>query len=421
MKQESSLTGQPSAWDDDAGAPIDAILSRYYGGPRRRDLTSVRALLRALDPARPRHHVAVVGTNGKTSTATFLARLLSRGGARVGLYTSPHIARWSERVGIDGVPVAEDELISTLSRVEHVAETIGQARKELRFFDLLTLAAEDIFGRAGVEVAIFEAGIGGRLDATRVLEPNLAVLTSIGLDHRHLLGSTPEEILAAKLAIAPAGATVVAGSLTPELLAQASAWAAREGVELDAAQDPDVDDGELPRYQRRNLSLARRAARAAEPLFGLHAAAEIAELGVWGRFERGEIGGVAYLADVAHNLTAWQELLAELPRVSPGRRWVAVVALTGGRSPDELAWAIAGTPQVAHVVATVTPVLTPRDPAEIVAALGEAQGPSAELCGSPASAFELAARIARDRDLDLLVTGSNYLVSEFLAWVANPA
>ena len=229
---------------------------------------------------------------------------------------------------------------------------------ELRFFDLLTLAAEDIFGRAGVEVAIFEAGIGGRLDATRVLEPDLAVLTSIGLDHRHLLGSTPEEILVAKLAIAPAGATIVAGPLTPELLGQASAWAVREGVELDAAQDPDMDGGELPRYQRRNLALARRAAGAAEPLFGLHAAAEIAETPSSGSgedFERGEIGGLAYLADVAHNLTAWQELLTELPRVSPGRRWLAVVALTGGRSPDELAWAIAGTPAIAHIVATRRP------------------------------------------------------------------
>jgi dihydrofolate synthase / folylpolyglutamate synthase len=414
------LTGQPTAWDDPAAAAIGAIVGEYNRGVPRSDLASVRSLLRKLAPTRPRHHVVVVGTNGKTSTGTFLARLLAASGTCVGLYTSPHIARWSERVRIDGVAVDDGELISTLARVDRAAAEIRGASPDLRFFDLLTLAAEDIFGRAGVEIAVFEAGIGGRLDATRVLEPELAVLTSVGDDHRELLGTTPEQILREKLAIASSGATVVVGALGPKLIALASAWAAREGVRLVQVGDAAGADDELPRFQRRNLALAQRAAELAESMFSLPAPRQLAELGVWGRFERGELDGVSYLADVGHNPSAWEELLTELPRISPDRRWIAVVALTAERQPAELAAALAGAPAVARVLATVTPVRAARDPAEIVAALGrEELWPSAEACETPAVAFERGLSVARGCDLDLLVTGSNYLVSEFLAWVAD--
>ena len=414
------LTGQPTAWDDPAAAAIGAIVGEYNRGVPRSDLESVRSLLRKLAPARPRHHVVVVGTNGKTSTATFLARLLAASGTRVGLYTSPHIARWSERVRIDGVAVDDRELISTLARVDRVAAEIRGASPDLRFFDLLTLAAEDIFGRALVEIAIFEAGIGGRLDATRVLEPELAVLTSVGDDHRELLGATREQILGEKLAIASPGATVVVGALGPNLMAQAGAWAAREGVKLVQVGEVAGTDGELPRFQRRNLALAQRAAELAEPMFALPAPRHLAEVGVWGRFERGELDGVNYLADVGHNQSAWVELLTELPRISPHRRWIAVVALTAERQPAELAAALVGAPAVERVLATVTPVRAARDPAEIVAALGGKDAwPSAEACETPAAAFERGLSVARGCDLNLLVTGSNYLVSEFLAWVAN--
>ena len=411
------LSGPPTSWDDPAAAAIGAIVGRYNRGQPRSDLASVRLLLQEFSPSRARHHVVIVGTNGKTSTATFLARLLTASGARVGLYTSPHIARWSERVRIDGARVDDGELISTLARVDRVAGEVRRVSPDLRFFDLLTLAAEDIFGRARVEVAIFEAGIGGRLDATRVLEPELAVLTSVGDDHRELLGATRGQILAEKLAVASPGASVMIGSLGPKLTAQARTWAARVGVELVEVADPAAGDDELPRFQRRNLALARSAAGVAASLFALPATAELAELNVWGRFEQGELDGVSYLADVGHNPSAWEELMAELPRTSP-RRWVAIVGLTVERRPAELAAALTGA--VAHVIATVTPVRAPRDPSEIVAALGDdPTRPSAEVCETPAAAFERGASVARSRDLDLLVTGSNYLVSDFLAWVAK--
>jgi dihydrofolate synthase/folylpolyglutamate synthase len=411
------LSGPPTAWYDPAATPIGAIVDAYSRGQPRSDLASVRLLLQEFSPVRARHHVVVVGTNGKTSTATFLARLLIASGARVGLYTSPHIARWSERVRVDGARVDDGQLIATLTRVDRVAETVRRVSPDLRFFDLLTIAAEDIFGRAQVEVAIFEAGIGGRLDATRALEPELALLTSVGDDHRELLGATRGQILAKKLAVASPGATMVIGSLGPELRAEARAWAMSEGVELVEVADAVAGDGELPRFQRRNLALARTAAELAGSLFALPASGEVTELNVWGRFERGKVDGVSYLADVAHNPSAWEELMAELPRTSP-RRWVAIVGLTAERRPAELAAALTGA--VAHVIATVTPVRAPRDPSEIVAALGDdPTRPTAEACDTPAAAFERGASVARRRDLDLLVTGSNYLVSDFLAWVAN--
>jgi len=419
------LTGPPTAWKDPAAAAIGAVLGEYNRGARRSDLGRVRELLGRFAAARPRHHVVIVGTNGKTSTATFLARLLAGRGTRVGLFTSPHIARWSERVRIDEVPVEDAELIATLTAVHRRASEEPALSPDLRFFDLLTVAAEDIFGRAGVEVAVFEAGIGGGRDATRVLEPELVALTGVGDDHRDLLGSTSEEVLVEKLAAAPAGATLVAGSLGSRLTTEARLWAAGGGVELVEAGGLAAAGGSLPEFQRRNLGLAVRTAELAVARFGLPAGAPDGvsrddAVGVWGRFEAGEVDGVRYLADVAHNQTAWLELLSELTRIWPPRRWVAVLAVTAERRPSELAAAVAGTEAVVHVIATITPVRAASDPAEIVVAFERTAGrPTAEVCDAPEAAFSLAADLARRRDLDLLVTGSNYLVSGFLAWVAN--
>ena len=414
------LIDQPSAWDDPASDAIEEIVDHYNRGVPRADLASVRRLLARFAPARPLHHVVVVGTNGKTSTATLLARLLAARGIAVGLYTSPHIARWSERVRIDGISVSDDSLLATLTAIDRLAVQDRGVSPDLRFFDLLTLAAEDLFGRAGVEVAVFEAGIGGRLDATRVLAPELVALTSIGDDHRELLGFTPQEILSEKLAVAGKGSTLVIGHLDPGLAAQARAWAAEAGVELAEVGAPDPSPAELPRFQRRNLALARRTAELADSLLGLSRAGEITDFGVYGRFEQGQVDGVSYVADVAHNQTAWQELLLELERSSPERRWLAVVAVTAERRPEELAAALAGAATVAYVVATVTPVRAARDPSQIVAALNsDRDGPAAEVCEPAASAFDRGASLARRYGLDLLVTGSNYLVSEFLAWLAN--
>ena len=124
--------------------------------------------------------IVVVGTNGKTSTAIFLERVLRAAGLRTGLTTSPHIRRWGERIAIDGEPVADERLLAELEQLHRLARDIA----DLRFFDLVTLAAAAVFAEEHVDVAIYEAGIGGRLDSTRLVAAPLVVLTSVGLDHQ---------------------------------------------------------------------------------------------------------------------------------------------------------------------------------------------------------------------------------------------
>ena len=145
-----------------------------------------------------------MGTNGKSSTAHYLATLLRERGVRAGLYTSPHIRYWNDRVQVDLEPVPPAAWRRALEGVDELARAQAEQPGDLRFFDVLTLAAEKLFADDGVEVGIYEAGIGGRLDAVRVLEPQLTLLTSIGSDHEELLGREPRQRLVDKVSVAPA-------------------------------------------------------------------------------------------------------------------------------------------------------------------------------------------------------------------------
>jgi len=461
--QVSAQLPSESRIGESMDSAIGEIVSHYQRGVRRIDLAAVEALWRASAPARVPEHIVVVGTNGKTSTATYIARLLSGLGIKSGLYTSPHIASWSERVLIDGEPCGEEELLEALHRYDDLAQELAPAvREELRFFDLLTLVAEDLLARRGVEVGVFEAGIGGRLDATRILGPRVVALTSIGLDHQNLLGDTPREILLEKLAVAPAGAKIVSAPLAEELASAQREWAADHDVTLaiaDAARNgetlaagktgrgdlaaapqptPQGADtrSELPAFQVRNMAVAEAATRqvlsrltlarttshakaegAHPPLEDgakLGRAARLVEPQVLGRFQRGTIEGTPYLADTAHNVSAWCELLAETE--ARGERFVAVLALTEERDPKELAEAVKGATGIEAIVTTTTRVRPGHDASLLLAELdaGETAASAEDL---PERAFASGLRLARERGVSLLVTGSTYLVADFLAWL----
>ena len=228
----------------EAERELDALARRYPQRRPRADLAAVERLRDAAPIGHVTRHVVVVGTNGKTSTATYLARLLTLAGARTGLVTSPHIASWGERVRVDDEPLPVAELAE---RVGQLAAFAGdpEAAPDLRFFDLLTLACEALLADAGVDVAVVEAGLGGRLDASRTLLPKLVVLTGIDLDHTELLGPTREHILIEKLAVAPPGALVLAGGLDDALAARAAEEAERLGVRLELVE-PETPGGDGP-------------------------------------------------------------------------------------------------------------------------------------------------------------------------------
>lgn len=373
---------------------IREIVAAYPGRVPRTDLSAVESLraAAAIEFAEP--SIVVVGTNGKTSTAIFLERALRATGLRTGLTTSPHIRRWGERVAINGKPVVDERLLAELERLHVLARDIAG----LRFFDLVTLAATTMFAEEQVGVAIYEAGIGGRLDTTRFVAAPLVVLTSIGLDHQELLGDSEVDVLREKLGVARIGATVFSAELPAALFREATLIAAREGFGLRVA------DGLAGSFLERNAALALSALRNAPFAVGV-IPDKLDAAGVPGRMQRLDFDGVDVLVDAAHNPQGWEELSALLP---PG--YVALVSISSDRPADALAASLARARRV-----FVTEAWSGRsfDAGDLGVVLARA-GLETDTVADPGIAFEAALQFAKREQLPLVVFGSSYLLSHVL-------
>jgi dihydrofolate synthase / folylpolyglutamate synthase len=190
---------------------LQDALEALYGLERRKDklgLEGTQTLLEALDhPERCFHSVHVAGTNGKGSVCALIERVLRAAGVRTGLFTSPHLVDFRERIRVDGRWADENGLLERL----HQLETLPNGN-ERTFFEVATALGFDVFANRGVEWAVVEVGLGGRLDTTNVLTPDLTVITSVGLDHMEILGDTIEQIAAEKAGIVKPGVPVVIGA-----------------------------------------------------------------------------------------------------------------------------------------------------------------------------------------------------------------
>ena len=184
------------------------------------DLDHMRVLLQALDhPERRFPGVLIAGTNGKGSTAATLASILRASGLRTGLYTSPHLVRINERIRVNGQEISDDDFAFLHTKVDQVAERLVE-RAELpwhpSFFEMMTAIVFEHFARVKVDMAVLEVGMGGRLDATNVVEPRVSVITDISLDHQKFLGNTVGEIAREKVGIIRPGGAVVTLPQQPE-------------------------------------------------------------------------------------------------------------------------------------------------------------------------------------------------------------
>jgi dihydrofolate synthase / folylpolyglutamate synthase len=184
------------------------------------DLDHMRVLLRALDRPELRFpSVLIAGTNGKGSTAATLASILRASGTKTGLYTSPHLVRINERIRVNGKGITDDDFACLQGEVDQVAEKLVE-RAELpwhpSFFEMMTTIAFEHFAREKVEIAVLEVGMGGRLDATNVVDPRVSVITDISLDHQKFLGNTVGEIAREKVGIIRPGGAVVTLPQQPE-------------------------------------------------------------------------------------------------------------------------------------------------------------------------------------------------------------
>jgi dihydrofolate synthase / folylpolyglutamate synthase len=343
--------------------------------PEEFGLERMHALLAALgDPQLAFPAIHVVGTNGKSTTTRLTAALLRAEGLRVGAYTSPHVSAWPERLDTD-----EAGFERAIARVRAAAEAAGATQ-----FETLTAAALAEFADAGVDVAVVEAGLGGRLDATNVLRAPVVILTNVGLDHTEHLGETREEIAAEKLAVVGADAAVVLCEPEWQALARSS------GAETTVLTG------------RSNLALA---VAAAETFLGRPVDASGAEgVALPGRLERRGDSPLE-IWDGAHNLDGVGWLL---PRV-PDRRYVIVASILADKDVEGMLAALSALGDA--MVATESSnsrVL----PAAELARLGDRWFPRTE--PQPARALAAARAIAGPEGA-VLVTGSLYLLADLAA------
>src|SRR5262245_8232129 len=184
------------------------------------DLAHMRVLLEALEnPERKFPSVLIAGTNGKGSTAATLASILQASGLKTGLYTSPHLVRINERIRIHGSPIADDDFAGIHDLVDRTAERLVSEADlpwHPSFFEMLTAIAFEYFSREKVDIAVLEVGMGGRLDATNVVDPRISVITDISLDHQRFLGNTLTEIASEKAGIIRPDGIVVTLPQAPE-------------------------------------------------------------------------------------------------------------------------------------------------------------------------------------------------------------
>ena len=343
------------------------------------DLAYVRVLLAALNSPEKRFpSVLIAGTNGKGSTAATLASILHAAGYRTGLYTSPHLIRINERIRINNAQIADDDFALLHDVVDRTAErlvTEGELPWHPSFFEMLTVIAFEYFAQNKVEIAVLEVGMGGRLDATNVVDPLLSVITDISLDHQKFLGETIAEISREKAGIIRQGGTVVTLPQHP----QATDVIGRTVLELNAnaisavpyvppvspasdahlatnalvpvsryplevlGEEITVETPLIGRHQLRNVALAIASAVELSKR-GFRISAKMIERGIrearWpGRFQvlPLQAGSPEYVFDVAHNPAGVWALRSTLSTFYEGRPFTFIFGAMRDKAIGEMA------------------------------------------------------------------------------------
>ncbi|HEV2485986.1 MAG TPA: folylpolyglutamate synthase/dihydrofolate synthase family protein [Terracidiphilus sp.] len=312
---------------------LNAMVPELYTGsghPRRKfSLDEIGTLLDALgDPQHSFPAVLIAGTNGKGSTAATLASILTASGLRTGLYTSPHLVRANERIRMDRVEIDDDSFARLYFRVHDAAQQLvlnGRLPQMPSYFEILTAQALLHFAEAKAEIAVLEVGMGGRLDATNIVDPLISIITDISLDHMEWLGTTISAITREKAGILRAGGTMITLPQHPEanqVLGEVATGLGVRGVSATAyvpgagvvgpysiealGAEILVDSPLVGVHQHRNMALAIAAAAELASGHGFPITPETIAEGIqktrWpGRLESIERNGAKWILDVAHN------------------------------------------------------------------------------------------------------------------------
>ena len=321
-------------------------------------LASTRKLCDFLgNPQKNFKTIHVVGTNGKGSTSYYLSGILEAHGLKTGLYTSPHLVNLRERIRINDTPIDEESLNRLIMKVKAAAEETGV---EPTFFEVLTIVAFLYYAEQNVDVAVLEAGLGGRLDSTAVADGDLIVLTSIGLEHTEVLGQTESAILKEKMGVAGSaqnilsngrGKTFVLGGLDATLIEEARMFASTRGCTCVV---PEVRDNiELPNLGQHYVENASLSLKAAEMFLtksydDARALKSLVNRSWTGRMQKlvDRNGNMKFILDGAHNSHAVRRLVETLDEYYPGQKFHCVFGALRDKDVGEMLKLMA--PHVSH-------------------------------------------------------------------------
>lgn len=412
---------------------LDWLFSRHRM-VMKTGLERVERLLEvAGNPERRFRIVHVAGTNGKGSTSSMIARVLAEHGVRAGLYTSPHVVDFTERITVNGAPVPAQSVVDLVGRLKAGADEF-----EATFFEIATAAAALYFAEQGVDIVVAEVGLGGRLDATNALDSTLSVITRIALDHTDVLGSDHASIAAEKAGIIRQGGVVVCGAEGVALDVIRGVAAARKARFIDSGAESTVANSRVGangssfdfeyrdrRYEALELSMLGRhqIANARNALVALHELAGLGTLALSehalrrGLVEAGVPGRLQIIdrrptvvADVAHNPDGAAVLAAALAEVFDYDRLIVVFGIMADKDARGFLAAIAEATDSLVLMRPSTPrAAAPED----VAALASEFGIPNRVVPSAGAAIQSALSEAGEADL-VLITGSHYTVGDVL-------
>lgn len=408
------------------------LFPRLTGGIRWGLERTERILAAVGDPHRRFRSIHVGGTNGKGSVAASLDAVLRVAGHRTGLYTSPHLCSFRERIRIDGEPIGEAALLDAARRAWPEID-----RQAPSFFEATTAMAFLAMAEAGVEVAVVEVGLGGRLDATNVIMPEASIVTNVALDHVQLLGDTLPAVAREKAGIFKPGVPAITAETDPEPLAVLAEVAAAVGAPLHVLRSADVrieaggvngtsftvETPEGPRrlrtplpgaHQAVNAALAARAALLLPP--GLRPPTSALASGLasvrWpGRLQVERIGSRTWIFDVAHNVAGVQALAAALQALPIARPLVLLVGVLGDKDWRHMLRPLFDLSDTA--VLTCPPTAPAERAWDPVAVLEEVPDPDARAEPDFARALDAAAHLAGPAGT-VVVTGSFHTVGDVL-------
>lgn len=365
--------------------------------------------------------IHIAGTSGKTSTAYYVAALLMQAGKKVGLMTSPHITTINERVQINLEPLPGQEFCAELTIFMNLIEKSGIT---LTYAEVLYGFAYWEFARQRVDYIVVEVGMGGLLDATNIITrpDKVCVITDIGLDHTHVLGTTLAEITAHKAGIIRLHNPVFCHRQQAEVMEVVTKRSRKMQADLHVVDQDGRTPQHLPIFQQRNFSLALEAVGFAlareNTTLSQQQIARAAGTHIPGRMETFTIGSKTIVIDTAHNAQKLHGLCTSIQEQYPGRKIAALVAFieTAGRDAKDMMAEL--KPVVQHMIITELPpgfkLRKSRDPMELATLAHTLRVPSYQVITDQRAAYQ--SLLERPEDV-LLITGSTYLLEEVRPWL----